>query len=939
MTDTPDVLITYYPLTSDTVAEIEAHLGNPVETLVVSNIRGRGTLDILRQMRAMSFDRIFLPCPSRDWVPFLPMLRLIALLPRSNRIILLGPNFEQTRLGWPGAALAAVKLGWHSVSAGLAMALSTGRLRKLAAAPRQTVTIDGDSNEVLYLKTNLWTGVMAGGSVSHTAGVIQGLSENGLRVTYVSPSEAPELAGIPALSNLRVPLPYGYTYPREVNNYRYDSRLRRWTLHYNRRRPAFLYHRLSLGSSTAVSLARRLGVPLVLEYNGSEVWIADHWGSRLKSRTVAVLAEDICLHHAHLIVTVSEPLREELIGRGIEPERIHVQPNGFDQKRFDPTRFSVADRAEVRRRLGIPVDAVVATFVGTFGPWHGAEILAQALIQLAQSRPGWLEQVGLHLLFIGDGMSRAEVEAQVQQAGLGHRCTFSGLVPPHQAPAMLAASDIFVAPHVPNADGTEFFGSPTKLFEYMGMGRPTIASALGQISEMMAGSPPVARAADMDQFPDSVGILIEPANVDHLADALVHAASHPDWRARVGANARARALASFTWSHHVQGVLGRLRRDVPTRCAPVSPQRHTVLVNAVHAKSGGGITYLANILPRLAAHPQLRIEVAIQSDQERQFRDMAAGLTLHVLPSVSRLATVYWQEQIDIPRLAARIGATAVFSPANYGPIRGKGNILLLRNAFEVATMDRRLDKRLYWLAVKLTTEWSFRASGRAIVVSRHAAENFLEAFGMEGDSRLDVIHHGVSPLFSPPAAEGLRISHGLLAVSDIYVQKNFETLLKAVAILSRTRPDISLQIAGRPLDDGYFSRLKAMVVQLGIEDHVTFLGGKSQAEVAELYRQAQIFVFPSLVETFGNPLLEAMASGLPVVCSRAAALPEVAGPAALYSKPGDPADMAATIDRLLDDPHLWRQLSQAGIERARGFTWDSCAEATASVLLDVARA
>ncbi len=581
---------------------------------------------------------------------------------------------------------------------------------------------------------------------------------------------------------------------------------------------------------------------------------------------------------------------------------------------------------------------MVATFVGTFGPWHGAEVLARALIQLSRSRPDWLERSGLHLLFIGDGVSRADVEAQVHQAGLDRFCTFSGLVTPHQAPAMLAASDIFVAPHVPNADGTEFFGSPTKLFEYMGMGRPTIASALGQISEMMAGSPPVDRAEEDDQFPDSVGILIEPANIDHLARALAHATDHPDWRDRVGATARARALARFTWSHHVRGVLDRLRRDVPTRCTPARQDRRTVLINAVHAKSGGGVTYLANILPRLAAHPHLRIEVAIQSDQEDQFRALVTDVKLHVLPQVSRLATVYWQEQIDIPRLAARIGATAVFSPANYGPIVGKGNILMLRNAFEVAAMDRRVSKRLYWFAVKLTTEWSFRAADRAIVVSRHAAENFLETFGMEGDCRLDVIHHGVSDLFRPPDHDGGRVPGRLLAVSDIYVQKNFETLLKAVAILVRTNPDITLSIAGRPLDDGYFALVKSMVASLGIERHVTFLGGKSQAEVAELYRQAEVFVFPSLVETFGNPLLEAMASGLPVVCSHAAALPEIAGPAALYAKPGDPADMAAVIERLLADPALRQRLSRKGIERARGYSWDACAKATAAVLLDVAR-
>jgi glycosyltransferase involved in cell wall biosynthesis len=937
----PNVAITYYALTRDYMNRLEANLGVPVENLVVSAIRGHGTLDILRQMVIATYDTIYLPCPSRDWAPFLPMLQVLAQLPRSNRVVLIGDGFQQRELGLPGSIIAALQLMVRAVSASIGLLLSPRRLRRLLSLPRLDVELAGDGDEVLYLKTNLWTGVMAGGSVSHTAGVIQGLTANGYGVTFVSPSEAPELADIDNVSIHRVPLPYGYTYPREANNHRYNNTLGAWVRHYTRRRPAFIYHRMSLGSTAAVDLSRQLRVPLVLEYNGSEVWIADHWGTRLKSRAVAELSEQSCLHHAHLVVTVSEPLRRDLIARGIEAERIVVHPNGFDPARFDPSCFDASSRAATRTSLGIPPDAVVATFVGTFGPWHGAEILASALLQLARDSSEWLTRSHLHILFIGDGIGRPAVEQMLEQAGLSRFASFSGLVAPHEAPAMLAASDFFVAPHVPNNDGSEFFGSPTKLFEYMGMGRPTLASALGQIADVLAGSPHVRDVGheDCPAGPDAVGVLVRPGDIGELAAALRVLVDHPQWRASAGANARQRALSRFTWSHHVQAFLAQLKQSIaivaPT---PAKARRHKVLINAVHAKSGGGITYLVNILPRLAAHPDLDIELAIQSDQEEAFRTLAGGLPVHILPSVSRLATVFWQEQVDIPRLAQRIGARAIYSPANYGPIRGRGNVLLLRNAFEVGTMDRRFDKQLYWLAVKLTTELSFRGAERAIAVSRHAASNFLEAFGMEGDSRLDVVHHGVSSLFHPPLNDDGRVRHRLLAVSDIYVQKNLETLLRAVVALVDSFPEVTLQIAGRPLDPGYFRVLQNLAAELGVSDKVTFLGGCSQAEVAVLYREADVFVFPSLVETFGNPLLEAMSSGAPVVCSQAAALPEVAGPAALYARPGDPAHMALCIAQLFDDRALWRRHSGLGIERAKRFTWDRCAEATARVLLDVAR-
>jgi glycosyltransferase involved in cell wall biosynthesis len=370
---------------------------------------------------------------------------------------------------------------------------------------------------------------------------------------------------------------------------------------------------------------------------------------------------------------------------------------------------------------------------------------------------------------------------------------------------------------------------------------------------------------------------------------------------------------------------------------PRQQPRHKVLINAVHAKSGGGITYLANILPWLAAQPDLDIEIAIQSDQTGLKDTILAGFAVHVLPKVSAWKTVFWQEQTAIPRLARRIGARVVFSPANYGPVFGRGNVLLLRNAFEVASLEKRLSKRLYWLAVRVMTEISFRASARAIAVSRHAGDNFLKVFGMAGDPRLDVVHHGVSPAFSPPTDDAGRRPHHLAAVSDIYVQKNLETLLRAVAKVKKSTPDVRLLIAGRPLDPDYYARMQALSQALGLRDTVVFLGGLPQDKVAELYRQAEVFVFPSLVETFGNPLLEAMASGIPVVCSDAAALPEVAGQAALYARPGDADDMAAKITTLFQDKDLWHRLSAAGLERAGQFTWERCAKATARVLLDVA--
>jgi glycosyltransferase involved in cell wall biosynthesis len=368
------------------------------------------------------------------------------------------------------------------------------------------------------------------------------------------------------------------------------------------------------------------------------------------------------------------------------------------------------------------------------------------------------------------------------------------------------------------------------------------------------------------------------------------------------------------------------------------PASLRILVNAVHSKSGGGLTYLRNVLPLLARG--MDVHVAIQADQEADIRPVCeeGGLTLHVLPVRGKLTTVLVQEQLSVPLLARRIGAEVVFSPANYGPILGPPAVILLRNAFEVTELDPRLAKRLYWWAVKRLTWACFKTCRRAMVVSAHAGQTFLRVFGLPDDARLSVVHHGIGPIFHPPETDAARIPGRLLAVSDVYVQKNFETLLRAMARLVPGHPELRLDIAGRELDPDYAASLRGLAAGLGLAGRVAFLGGQSPERVAELYRQASVFVFPSLVETFGNPLVEAMASGIPVVCSDAAAMPEVTGGAALLARPRDDAHLAEQIGRLLNDAGLRRDLAARGLARAACFSWERTAEQVAAVLGEAAK-
>jgi glycosyltransferase involved in cell wall biosynthesis len=232
-----------------------------------------------------------------------------------------------------------------------------------------------------------------------------------------------------------------------------------------------------------------------------------------------------------------------------------------------------------------------------------------------------------------------------------------------------------------------------------------------------------------------------------------------------------------------------------------------------------------------------------------------------------------------------------------------------MQNALSVGRIERRWRKRLYWRALSAMTHISRFAAKGAVAVSHFIAQ---ETGGT-------VVPHGVAPIFSPdPAATRQDF---ILAVSDLYVQKNLQALFDA-------QLPARLLVAGGEIDPDYAAALKRRA-----PGNVTFLGRVPAEELVALYRHCAVFVFPSTVESFGMPLLEAMACGAPIACARAASMPEIAGEAALYFDPTDPADLHRTVQRLLDDPALRQALGARAAARAREFTWEKTAARTAEVI------
>jgi glycosyltransferase involved in cell wall biosynthesis len=268
--------------------------------------------------------------------------------------------------------------------------------------------------------------------------------------------------------------------------------------------------------------------------------------------------EDVCLKHAFRIVVVSTALAEELVARGIERQRIVAYPNCVDLEHYSPDTVKPGARVALRARHGLSPDAMVVGFVGTFGRWHGATVLAAAIKKMVGHDRDWLEQEDVRFLLVGDGLLMNEVRELIGSDEFAPWVTFTGLIPQTETVEYLAAADVLVSPHVPNADGSKFFGSPTKLFEYMAMAKGIVASDLDQIGEVLSAGIRIWETPIAVRKENATAILVRPGNVDDLIESVKLLVLNPELRNRLGANAQREVIAKYTWHHHVSAILNSI---------------------------------------------------------------------------------------------------------------------------------------------------------------------------------------------------------------------------------------------------------------------------------------------------------------------------------------------------------------------------------------------
>jgi glycosyltransferase involved in cell wall biosynthesis len=365
------------------------------------------------------------------------------------------------------------------------------------------------------------------------------------------------------------------------------------------------------------------------------------------------------------------------------------------------------------------------------------------------------------------------------------------------------------------------------------------------------------------------------------------------------------------------------------------PGRIGINAMFLEPRMGGLDTYVRALVPEMARlAPEVRFTIYC-SPGGREYLSGEAGFDafeLVVPPLFGRRGLKALGELTALGVIAGR-AVELLHSVALTAPLRTRAvSVITLADVTWIVAPDpgERWTVRLWQLVVPPVA----RRADRVIVLAQAGAEDVREHLGVE-PRRIDVVPLAarsdglVTP--TPPQELRDRLSVGdgpvILTVSAKKIHKNLERLVRAMVTVASRWPDATLVMPGNPT--AHEQELRVLAQQLGVEANVAFPAYVDAADLEGLYALASCFVFASINEGFGIPILEAMRRGVPVACARASALPEVAGDAAVYFDPFDVDDIASTIGSLLDDPARRGELAALGRERERGFTWEATARGT----------
>ncbi len=368
-----------------------------------------------------------------------------------------------------------------------------------------------------------------------------------------------------------------------------------------------------------------------------------------------------------------------------------------------------------------------------------------------------------------------------------------------------------------------------------------------------------------------------------------------------------------------------------------------LFINALAASAGGGLTYVRNVLPQLAVRDDVRTTVLIGQTVLAEITPSARVTVLRAdCPSGS--ARRFWYEQRNLSGFIRQSGANVLLSTGNFAlgcsPVP---QVLLSRNALYTSSdflrdLRERGDYRL-WLDTEVKgalARWSVRTADCTVAPSATFAGELREWTGKNVVS----IHHGFdheaffrdsAPLPQDVQAKlaATGASLRLLFVSHYNYYRNFETLIRATAILKKmlhprtVRLILTCKLSSKDNPGDYRADKAAKSVEeLRLDQEVVELGAVPYGMLHHVYQACALYVTPAYAETFAHPLVEAMASGLPVIASDLAVHREICGEAARYFPRFSPEMLAEEVVRLSDSPEQSAAMREMGRLRSHDFSW-----------------
>lgn len=344
----------------------------------------------------------------------------------------------------------------------------------------------------------------------------------------------------------------------------------------------------------------------------------------------------------------------------------------------------------------------------------------------------------------------------------------------------------------------------------------------------------------------------------------------------------------------------------------------------------GGIgVYTANVLNNL-----FRIDVKNQyilifrtPDQVEQFQRFP-----NVTEKVIKASYKVWWDQISVPRFANKERLDLIYSPKMSIPLLTHCKTISCIHGgeqFVVPWAFKWFDRAYFTFA-----NWLYCKRASAVITMTHQGKKDISVHMGADLAKIHVIYEAYNEhckVLKKSETEHIRKKYDLpeqfiLFVGGINPLKNFGNLLRAYNKVRNIFPN-KLVVVG--FTRWKFSKDLELVNQLGLRNYVLFKGFVSDEEIPAFYNLADLFVFPSLYEGFGIPVLEAMACGCPVVTTKTGCTPEVAGGAALLVDPYNPDDIAEAIKKVLTEESLRKNLIEKGLKRAKQFSWEKCAKET----------